>query len=61
MAKQSDIDKAMEKMNDFSSVINKVNKTVIEVEKESNSTKQYTDRRIEGNRDIIMKHTEQIE
>ena len=61
MAKQSDIDKAMEKMNDFSTVINKINKTVVEVEKESNATKNYTDRRIEGNRDIIMKHTEQIE
>ena len=58
MAKQSDIDKAMERMNDFSTVINKVNKTVVEVEKESNGTKQYTDRRIEGNRDILMKHTE---
>ena len=58
MTKKIDVDKAMKQLVDFNETMVKVSKTVSEVEKESNNTAQYTNRRIEGNRDILMKNEE---
>ena len=61
MAKKTDIEDQTKKLIGFNEVITKMNKTVSEVEKECSNTTQYTNRRIEGSRDILTKHTEQIE
>ena len=58
MASKSDIEDVQKRILDFSQVVAKMNKTVVEVEKESAGVKQFTERKIEGNRDILMKHTE---
>ena len=37
-----------------------MNKTVREIEKETSDTRQHVERKIEANRDTLVKHTDQI-
>ena len=61
LAKKSNADDVQQKILESSTLVAKINKTVMEVEKQTEFTKQHVDKRIEGNRDTIMKHTDQIE
>ena len=59
--KRSDIEEVRQKILANTQLVMKMNKTVMDVEKLTEATRQHVDKRIEGNRDIIMKHTDQIE
>ena len=59
--KKSDIEEVRQKILANTQLVMKMNKTVMDVEKLTETTRQHVDKRIEGNRDIIMKHTDQIE
>ena len=54
LAKQSDIDDAKDKLIEFSQVITRLNKTVNEVEKESASTRQFTENKLQKSREAIQ-------
>lgn len=61
MAKKLDIEDFQKAILENSQLVMKMNKTVTEIEKSTEATKQHCDKKIDGNRELLMKHTDQIE